>query len=357
MSRRLRLLWFNLVTDADAPVQGFTTDWINVLAQRSTTVDVLTMQAGRIAVAGNVQVYSVGKEKGYSEARRALEFYKLLRQILKERRHDVCFAHMQPLFAVMGAPLLKAANIPTTLWYAHKSVTPKLRLAEKVVHRVVTPSPESFRIDSPKVRVVGHGVDTNRFVPAVAPEQFTILSVSRIAPVKRIETILAAAKLLTETSLDFRLRIVGNVYPQDEAYARHMLKLVADYHLSHRVEFVGSIPHHAILPEYQQASVMVNVSSTGSVDKAVLEAMACGLPVVTSNEAFHAMLAPWQDQLVIPMDAPDALAAKLMDLAQMDAAQRQSLGHDLRQVVIRDHSLDRLADILVSIFQTGERPT
>ena len=85
--------------------------------------------------------------------------------------------------------------------------------------------------------------------------------------------------------------------------------------------------------------------------------MACGLPVVTSNEAFHAMLAPWQDQLVIPMDAPDALAAKLMDLAQMDASQRQSLGHDLRQVVIRDHSLDRLADILVSIFQTGERPT
>ena len=161
MSRRLRLLWFNLVTDADAPVQGFTTDWINVLAQRSTTIDVLTMQAGRIAVADNVQVYSVGKEKGYSEPRRALEFYKLLRQILKKQRHDACFAHMQPLFAVMGAPLLKAANIPTTLWYAHKSVTPKLWLAEKVVHRVVTPSPESFRINSPKVRVVGHGVDTN----------------------------------------------------------------------------------------------------------------------------------------------------------------------------------------------------
>jgi glycosyltransferase involved in cell wall biosynthesis len=109
--------------------------------------------------------------------------------------------------------------------------------------------------------------------------------------------------------------------------------------------------------EYQRASVMVNVSSTGSIDKAVLEAMACGLPVVTANEAFHTMLAPWQDQLLIPMDAPDALAAKVWKLAHMDTTQRQALGLDLRQIVIRDHSLDRLAAVLAAVFRTGELPT
>jgi glycosyltransferase involved in cell wall biosynthesis len=344
------------MTDADAPVQGFATDWINALARHSTYIDVLTMEAGRIALPENVQVYSVGKERGYSEPRRAIEFYRLLRHILKTRRHDVCFAHMQPLFAIMGAPLLKAANIPTTLWYAHKSVTPKLRLAEKVVHRVVTASPESFRIDSPKARIVGHGIDTNIFIPAVPPEQFTILSVSRIAPVKRIETLISAAHLLDELQLDFRLRIVGNVYPQDEHYARHLRKLVGDYHLGHRVDFVGAVPHHEIAREYQQSSVMVNVSSTGSVDKAVLEAMACGLPVVTANEAFQAMLAPWQNQLLIPMDAPDVLAAKVRELASMDVTQRQALGVELREIVIRDHSLDRLAEVLAHVFRTGEVP-
>ncbi len=350
-------MWFNLITDADAPVQGFATDWIKALAQHSTYIDVLTMQTGRIDVPENVQVYSVGKEKGYSEPRRAVEFYRLLRQILKARRHDVCFAHMQPLFAVMGAPLLKAANIPTTLWYTHKAVTPKLHLAEKVVHRVVTASPESFRINSPKVRVVGHGINTNCFVPDVTPEKFTILSVSRLAPIKRIETIIAAAQLLAEAQLDFQLRIVGNIYPQDEHYARQLRKLVGDYRLGHRVEFVGAVPHHEIMREYQQASVMVNMSNTGSIDKAVLEAMACGIPVVTANEAFKSMLTPWREQLLVPMDAPDALAARLWELAQLDMTQRQALGHDLREIVIANHSLDRLAEVLVHVFGTGELPT
>ena len=101
------------------------------------------------------RLISVGKEKGYSEARRAVEFYRILTRLLSEGRYNACFAHMQPLFALMGAPLLGLRGVPITLWYAHKSVSLRLRLAEKVAFRVVTSSPEGFRIRSSKVRVVG----------------------------------------------------------------------------------------------------------------------------------------------------------------------------------------------------------
>jgi glycosyltransferase involved in cell wall biosynthesis len=357
MSRDLRLLWFNLITDADAPVQGFTTDWINALAGRCAAIDVVTMRAGRIAVADNVRVFSVGKEQGYGEARRAVEFYRVLGGLLREQRYDACFAHIQALFAILGAPLLKWHGVPVTLWYAHKAVTPRLRLAEKLVNHVVTASPESFRIASPKIQIIGHGIDTNRFVPGEAPAgSFTILSVSRIAPIKRIELLIEAARRLRQDGCDFCLRIVGNVNPPDVPYARQLSQLVDDYGLGDVVELAGEVPHHAIARQYQQAHLMVNVSQTGSVDKAVLEAMACGLPVITANEAFAPILADWRDSLLVTMDAPDELAARIRGMMQMPPEARRALGQALRAVVVRDHSLERLAETLIELFETGKQP-
>lgn len=354
----LRLLWFNLVTDADAPVQGFATNWINAIAPHCQYIDVITMQAGRIDVAKNVRVFSLGKERGHSEPYRAVVFYRILFNLLRERHYDACFAHMQPLFTVMGGPLLKLYKVPITLWYTHKSVTPKLRQAERMAHRVVTASPESFRLASDKVRVVGHGIDTDFFAPTAERQngKFTILSVSRLSPVKRLEHIIEAAHRLAQDNHDFCLRIVGNVYPHDEAYAHLLYSMVENLHLEDKVEFAGEVPHHGIAQEYQHANVMVNMSNTGSVDKAVLEAMACGVPVITANEAFEPILAHWGQQLLTPMDAPEVLAERIRRVAAMTEEERTRLGHDLRELVVQEHGLDRLTEILLSIFRTGELP-
>ncbi|MCE2490918.1 MAG: glycosyltransferase, partial [Anaerolineae bacterium] len=285
--RPLRLLWFNLATDADAPNLGFASDWINALAPHCEYIDVMSMREGRVNVAANVKVYSLGKEKGYSEARRAGRFYRLLWSLLRSRQYDACFAHMQPLFAAMGAPLLQLHGIPLTLWYAHRAVTLRLRLAELAATRVVSPSRESFRLPSDKLRIIGHGIDVERFVPAApATGTFTVLCLGRIAPVKQPDTLITAAQLLKNHGTKFRLRLVGTVYPQDREYARDLHALVDKGALRDCVEFAGAVSHEQVPAEIRRAHILVNLSETGSVDKAVLEAMACGIPVVTSNEAF-----------------------------------------------------------------------
>src|SRR5918999_2285075 len=108
----LRVMLFNLATDADDPILGFTTRWIRALAAKVHSVQVITMRAGRVEVPENVQVHSVGKERGYTEPRRAVEFYRLLVNVLTSGSVDVCFAHMMPLFAIMAAPVLKIRGIP-----------------------------------------------------------------------------------------------------------------------------------------------------------------------------------------------------------------------------------------------------
>jgi glycosyltransferase involved in cell wall biosynthesis len=359
-AQKLRLLLFNLKTDADDSNLGFTTDWINALAEFCEYIDVVTMYVGRLAVADNVCVYSVGKERGYGDSRRVFEFYRMLFRLLRQRQYDVCFAHMMPLFAVMGAPLLKLWRIPIVLWYAHKAASFKLRLAEKVSWRVVTASPESFRITSRKTCVIGHGVDIRLFTPASSARQpdqaFTVVSVGRIAPVKRLQVLINAANsLYHDRELHgLRVRIIGEPGEGDADYAQHLHELVDELNLRDVVEFTGAVSHDRIVTEYQAADVMVNTSQTGSIDKAVLEAMACGLPVVTSNEAFRAMFAPWGDLLFIPPESPDKLAVGLMRLKETTPEERAALGHDLREIVVREHSLERLMVKLVNVLTTGE---
>lgn len=354
--RKPRLLLFNLMTDADDPILGFTTVWINALATRCEAVDVITMQAGKLEVSSNVQVYSVGKEKGYSEPRRALEFYRILFRLLRQNRYDACFVHMIQLFAVMGAPLLKAYRVPVTLWYAHKAVSRMLKLAEKLVDHVVTSSPEGFRLPSSKRVIVGQGIDTNLFRPSEAgrptDSPFTLISLGRIAPIKRLETMIEAVKELAEANgkARVRLRLVGSVFPQDAAYAQQLHNLIERYDLANVVELAEPVAYEQVAGVYQHADVMVNMSATGSMDKAVLEAMACGIPVVTVNEAFQAVLAPWKETVLIPPNEPELLPARLQKLMAMSADERAKLGAELRELVVAEHSLERLVDKLLAIF-------
>ena len=104
----------------------------------------------------------------------------------------------------------------------------------------------------------------------------------------------------------------------------------------------------------QRAHVMVNMSATGSLDKAVLEAMACGLPVVTANEAFVHLLAPWREQLLTPPDDPESLAQHIRALMALDDDERAALGGALQALVQREHSMQRLVAQLLAVLRSGE---
>ncbi|MBZ0283971.1 MAG: glycosyltransferase family 4 protein [Anaerolineae bacterium] len=348
-----KLLVFNLMTDADDPVLGFTTTWINALAKHFDQIDVLTMQAGRLAVAENVRVHSLGKEHGYSEIRRALRFYRILWGLLRQNRYKACFAHMNQLFAFMGAPLLKLYRVPQTLWYAHKSTPRTLWLAEKWVDHVVTSSAEGFRMPSRKLHIIGQGIDTVLFAPVPQPPEgtFTLISTGRLAPVKRLETMIAALDVLVnQQGMDVRLRLVGNAAPEHVGYENQLRQMVNEYGLTNRVEFVGAVAYENLAVEYHQSHAMVNMSLTGSMDKAVLEAMACELPVITANDAYQKILAQWANTLLVPPESPEVLPLRLSQIITMSPDERAALGHTLRQIVVEEHSLERLIRRLLEIL-------
>jgi glycosyltransferase involved in cell wall biosynthesis len=344
-----RLLVLNLAVDDADPILGFCTDWIRALADRVAQVDVLTMRLGSCDLPSNVRVYSAGKERGWSEPRRLLEFYLQLGRLLAGPGYAGCFAHMQPLFALLGAPLLKLRRVPVTLWYTHRDTTLRLRAAVRVSDRVISADRNSLGVPTTKLVVTGHGIDTDRFAPEPRPgSSYRVLVVGRIAPVKRLELLVEAVSLL-EGSLrrDLEVRLVGPTDPPNTGYRAGLQRRARELGVGSVFSFVGPLTGTELVSEYQAAGTLVSLTGRGTFDKSVLEAMSCGVPPITMNPAFAPHLAAAGAPLPIAEGDVPALARALAGATAVPADARTEMGRDLRDQVVRYHSLRRLIDLLV----------
>lgn len=351
----MNLLWFNLATDVDDPILGFATRWIQKMAERVDFVYVITMRVGRYEFPENVRVYSVGKEKGYSKPRRAVEFYKYLYRILRGKRIDVCFSHMIPIFTVMAAPVLKFNKIPIVTWYAHPSLTWTLKLAHHLSNRMVASVSTAYPYKRDKLVVVGQGIDTDLFHPDdTKPDQPPLLlCVGRLSPVKDHPTLIRAAALLRERwPKPFRVVILGGpARPADRDYMRFLQNLIQELNLQDLVSLHPPVPMRDLPTWYRRCTVHVNLTPTGSGDKVAWEAMACGRPCVVANEGFRETLGIYAENLLFEHGNPESLAERLLWVLSLEEREREIVGAYLREQVVKFHSLERLVERLVALFR------
>jgi len=118
------------------------------------------------------------------------------------------------------------------------------------------------------------------------------------------------------------------------------------------VSFHPPVPQSALPNWYRRCTVLVNMTPTGSGDKVVWEAMACGRPCLAANEGFRETLGRWVDLLLFHYSDPSDMAWRLETLLNMDHKQLQEMSIELRQNVIERHSLARLTEKLVTLFET-----
>jgi glycosyltransferase involved in cell wall biosynthesis len=342
------------VDEADSLV-GFVPGWLNALACRLERVDVLCLAGGPARLAANVRVHSLGKERGASKPAQALVFY---RAALRARA-DVVFCQFSPIFVIAIAPVAKARGWPIVFWYTHRHVDTKLRVASALADRIVTASPESYRLGGPKLRVIGHGIDSARFAPAEGPGpagRKTVLAVGRIAPIKHYEMLIEAAGRLAARRHDVDFIVAGGPQaPGMDGYFQRLRDLAAERGLGERFRFLGAVPHGDVPALYRQATVAANLCPTGGLDKAVLEGMACGLPTVLRNGSFAPLLAGDAGLLLSPDSDTDSVTHLLDTLLDMPPAERQALGARLRARVGAQHGLEGLADRLVGVMSEVAR--
>jgi glycosyltransferase involved in cell wall biosynthesis len=352
----MRVLMITQKVDLDDGILGFTHTWVNKLAERVERLYVLALAVGKHSLRDNVELFSMGKERGNSRLERWVSFNRVVARLVLARKVDLVFIHMCPRYAILATPYAKLMRVPMVMWFTHRSVNSELRLAHWLVDKVVTASKESFRLKSDKVVITGHGIDTDRFKPLdVRREGDTkvILAVGRISPIKDYETLIETANILVNERgrRDLRFIIMGNVpAASHQGYFEHLQEMVAAHGLTNYLSFVGAVPHREIPAYYQNCDVLVNLCPTGGLDKVVLEGMACAKPVIVCNETFGPILGKWANTLMFKVGDARSLANRFATLERMSDGPRRTLGCELRAVVAEHHSIDGLTNKLTGLF-------
>jgi glycosyltransferase involved in cell wall biosynthesis len=350
----MRLVILTQVLDQDDAVLGFFHAWCDRFAHHVQELVVVAQQVGRVDLPDNVSVVSLGREHGAGRKTMAARMLGCLMRLPRGPKPTVVLGHMVPRFVLNAAPAATLRRFPLFLWYTHKGVDLALKLAAPLVRRVFTASPESFRLESSAHRrvVTGHGIDCTQFdLPSAAgPRPVDVLCVGRITHAKgQAELLDALARVDPAPSAE----LAGDILlDSDRAYRDEVAARAAA--MGGPVTLLGAVPYPKIADAMRRARLLVNTSRTGSVDKVVLEAMACGTIPLTCNESFRSVFdAELQERLMFSLGDADDLASRLTALLTLPDAERAALGQSLRQIVQRDHDLERLIPRIVAEMESA----
>ena len=190
---------------------------------------------------------------------------------------------------------LRGTEIPHSL---NRGLRPLLVHALKEATRLFSVS-ESLRqhaislgIDPGKITVVGNGVDTNKFSPVLKAEARRQLGLSEDAKVlisvgglverKGFHRVIEILPSLLKVYPDLIYLIVGGASPEGD-WSEHLRTQVSCLKLDETVMFLGVMPSDKLKIPLSAADIFVLATSNEGWANVFLEAMACGLPVITTD--------------------------------------------------------------------------
>lgn len=334
----IRLLIFTQKVDRNDPVLGFFHRWLEEFAKHTEKIIVICLYEGSHSLPRNVQVLSLGKEKGgkFKTLRYIVRFYHYT--FSKRREYDAVFTHMNPEYVVLGGPLWKLWNKQVALWYNHKKGGIRARIAAFFADIIFYTSPDAFMSRFKKAERIGAGIDTTLFRhdDRITRIPHSILSLGRISPVKHIETIIEALTLLDKKGIDFTASIYGDPTDADGAYYGRMRSLAKELERKGKITFVPGLPNTQVPDIMNRFELFVNMTPSGSFDKTILEASSCEMLVISCNRSFQNIISP---HLLVTGPHSTNLAEKIKHVLSLSEEEKDQMGKIIRKNTVEHHDL------------------
>jgi len=343
----MKLLIITQKVDKNDPILGFFHRWIEEFAKNYEKITVVCLGQGEFNLPQNVKVLSLGKERGLSRFKYIWNFYKYLWQ--ERKNYDKVFVHMNQEYVLLGGWWWHLSRKQIFFWRNHPNGNWLTILAVIFAHNVFCTSPFSFTARFDKTKIMPAGVDTSFFRRRreIVKKERSILYLGRISRIKKIEVFIKALAILKQKAVNFSATIVGDPSLGAENYFGELKKLVIGQGLELFISFSPSVLHKKTLDFYNQNEVFVNLTPSGSLDKTILEAMACGSIILLSNRSFEGKIA--SDLIFTEFDEKD-LADKLEKIFNLSNTQKEELGLSLRKFVVENQSLNLLLEKFIEYF-------
>lgn len=336
--------------DKNDDILGVYHEWAREIAKSFDKLSVICLFKGEDDLPEGIRVFSLGKERGKSRIHYIRSFFKYIWHLRSE--YDVVFVHMNPIYVLLGWPLWAITRKKVFIFYAHYKTSAMLRVSSFLCRNVLTSVPESCGLKSKKIIAIGQGIDTSRFFYGGSMRNARkLLFVGRISPVKKLTVLLDALALIAGEESEIKLTVVGEGDYGSEKYLALVHKKIKDYHLTGKVFFAGKVPNYDMPKFYNSHAILINLTETGSFDKTILEAMSSQCLPIVCNKSYESIFQKdFRDLLLFRQDDAGDLARKIKKVMTLSQEEGNHIGKNLRDIVVRDHSLFTLGSRLRKVM-------
>jgi hypothetical protein len=166
-----------------------------------------------------------------------------------------------------------------------------------------------------------------------------LITVARQDPEKGTEVVIRSLPLILDDYPDAKLHVVG-----DGPVLGAMRRLAAALGVERRVIFHGQLDHDQVLCQLRAAHLFCQTSASEGFPKAVLEALACGLPAITTRVSVLPQLLATGCGLLLEETSPEAVA-RAVRVCLRDPLRYRTMSERAVRTA-RDYSLERWRDMI-----------
>ncbi|MBU2864699.1 glycosyltransferase family 4 protein [Reinekea forsetii] len=228
-------------------------------------------------------------------------------------------------------------------------------LMSKMDGLITTCSAAAAYMPTPPDVVVAHGINLNLFKSTAhnvdLPSKYNIGIFGRVREQKGVDILVEAAAKLLPNFKEWGLVVVGEVTPEQAGFKRQLDERIQSAGIQSQVLFTDKVPFEVLPAYFHSVDIATALSRNEGFGLTVLEAMACGKPVVATKAG------AWPDIIeneslgrLIDVGDINALAAALEEL--MSSSQlRERLGRESQEMVVKHYTVEQEAGRLLNYYR------
>jgi glycosyltransferase involved in cell wall biosynthesis len=208
----------------------------------------------------------------------------------------------------------------------------------------------NFVFPQKEIEQVAFGVDVSKFSPLSEEDKRDVAKIGFAKSLRKKyapDILVTAFKRINQEYPNTKLIIAG-----DGAMESGLKKMATDLELSDKIEFMGFLSEDKLVRHFKSLDIFVQSSICyESFGVAVLEASACGVPVVATNVGgVPEVCIDGQTGFLVPPNDPDAIAAAVSKLLK-DRQLMRALGENGRTFVVNNYTWSDCVDKMLRLFQ------